>query len=332
MSFIKKNMVIKKAVISIVLPVMITLVIVASLNLYNFKKHSSFSSKAKNKEILTEILSAVEFQDMALGMVEGEIAARFSGISNKIVNEIYPDCKDIEKLDLAKVRVELGMDPENEDIYFIDKSGLVVNTTFENDRNLNIFDFGEKHKKVLMKLFSQNKFTSERFTIEATTKRLRKYCYQPTKDGKYLVEIGIYSKPADETINYMKKRMTEFSSGSNGIISVDFIIACDRPFPLNRDINLDKENLACVLKTVSTRRKQTLNVNDDNKVLNYEFSYFPVKNSRLYKDAVIRIISNRSEDVKLFKYLMYSLVIFGSVFILSMLFFFVLIKRQKKEN
>jgi hypothetical protein len=62
-----------------------------------------------------------------------------------------------------------------------------------------------KNSMYLLEIFKKRRFTSEKFAIEATTKRLKKYTYQPTKDGKYIIELGIYSPQADTLIQFIKK-------------------------------------------------------------------------------------------------------------------------------
>ncbi|MBI5218539.1 MAG: hypothetical protein HY958_06375 [Bacteroidia bacterium] len=329
MATIRKGIVIRKVFLSIFLPVFLTLIVLSALNVYNFRNYSTNSKTSKNKDIFTDIIKAVEFQDLALNMIEGEIENRLKGFSDKLVNDIYPKMYGVDKANLQYIRKAIGMDIKNEDIYFIDTAGIVVNTTFEKDKNLNFFNFGEKHKKMLLSLFKEKKFISERFTIEASTKRLKKYCYQPTKDGKYLVEIGIYSKAADETVSFIIKRLADFSNTDNGIISVDIFITTDKPFSLNKDAVIDNSHLEYIQKVVASKERQILNMEVDDKILNYEYIYVPLKNTNLYKDAVVRIISDRSGDAVIFTYLAYSLIIFGAIFLLCMFIFFVQVMRHK---
>ena len=88
----------------------------------------------------------------------------------------------------------------------------MVNTTFKKDLQLHFFSFGESHKNYLLNILHGHEFVSERFAIESTTKRLKKYSYQPTRDGKYIVEIGTYSKRADEIIEFIKNHLNNISS------------------------------------------------------------------------------------------------------------------------
>ncbi|HBX52469.1 MAG: hypothetical protein A2275_09635 [Bacteroidetes bacterium RIFOXYA12_FULL_35_11] len=329
MATIKKGIVIKKVFISIFFPLLITLIVLAFYNFYKFQDYTSFSNKSKNKDIFTEIVSAVEFQDLALSMIESEAESRLKNYSDRLVNDFYPKLFGLHKANLTYLRKIMGMDEANEDIYIIDTLGVVVNTTFEKDKGINLFQFGEKHKTMLKNMFTGGSFVSERFTIEASTKRLKKYCYQPTKDGKYLIEIGLYSKSADETVNFIKKRLADFSKNNNGIVSVDFFIAADTPFSLSKDVVLDNSHIEYIQKAISTKDRQILNIEVDNKIVNYEYIYVPLKNTYLYKDAVIRIISNRTGDSFIFTNLVYSLVIFGSVFLFSLLIFLIQVARYR---
>lgn len=329
MATIKKGIVIKKAVVYIFFPVIIALVSLSIFNIYNFNKYASFSNKSTNKNIFNEIVSAIQFQDLALNMVEAEFEPRLQSLSDRWVKEIYPAMPSVDKANLQMLRSYVGMDAKNEDVYFIDTAGTVVNTTFEKDKKINLFSFGEKHKQMIKGLFDGKKYVSERFTIEASTKRLKKYCYQPTPDGKYLIELGIYSKTADETVGFIIKRLDEFTNNGSGIVSVDFFIAADEPYSLNKKAVLDNSHIEYLKKVVASKDRQSINIEVDNKMFNYEYIYIPLQNSVLYKDAVIRIISDRSEDAMIFSYMTYSLVAFGAVLILSVLIFFIQVMRYK---
>jgi phosphoserine phosphatase RsbU/P len=134
------------------------------------------------------------------------------------------------------------MNQENQDIYVINREGVVVNTTFSPDLGLNFFEFGKEHREMLEQVWDSGSFISEKFTIENSTKRLKKFTYIPTLDGRYLIELGIYSAQADSIIDFVKSRMNNMSDVQTNIISVDLFIGMDNPLCLNGDATL-KMNL-----------------------------------------------------------------------------------------
>ena len=81
-------------------------------------------------------------QDMALDILEDHFDPRMRELSNELVNRYFMSTRGIDTMELDRVRKDLGLDPEFADMYLINRLGTVVNTTYENDRNLNFFDFG----------------------------------------------------------------------------------------------------------------------------------------------------------------------------------------------
>lgn len=332
MATIHKNAAFKKVFIYILFPVVVCLITLAYINYNNFKKYKTYSNSEKNKKIFKEILNAVEFQDLALRMIEVEIESNLKSINHKLIYEILPMYPDIEKVDLNKVRTILKMDTLNEDIYIINKSGDILNTTFKKDKNLNLFNFGERHKNLIKILFKHNEFISERFAIESSTKRLRKYSYQPTKDKNYLVEFGIYSNAADKTVDFIKRMLTEISRTDSRIKAVDIFISADTPFSLNKETNLDTAHYKFIHKAIKTKSNQIFEEDIDGKTVNYEYVYIPRKNTVLYKDAVIRIISDKSDEAQVYFYLVFSLVVFCAVLTLSVIIFYIKLHRHQENT
>lgn len=331
MATIRKQAAFKKVFLYIIFPLLLCVIVISILNYRNFKQYETFSNSSKNKDVYNEIVNAVEFQDLALSMIEGEIENKLKSYSNRLVNEILPRFGEIEKLDLNKIRVILKMDTVNEDIYIINKTGTIVNTTFKRDMNLNLSDFGEKHKQLILELFNRNEFKSERFTIEATTNRLKKYCYQPTNDGNYLIEIGVYSTPADETVHFITRRLSELSRADSRLRSVDIFISADHPFSLNKDVRLDTAHYKHIQKAIETRDKQKLSDDSSGKNLEYEFIYIPRKNTELYKDAVIRIVSDKSDEAQVYFFMLASLIIFCVVLFLCIVLFYIQLYRHHES-
>ena len=61
---------------------------------------------------------------------------------------------------------------------------------------------------------------SDRFAVEHKTQRPKKYTYQTTRDGKYIIEIGAYSKQVDEIVQAIEDTKNELKSETEGIVDV----------------------------------------------------------------------------------------------------------------
>lgn len=189
-----KSTIYRQLLLYILLPVCFGFILLTTYSIFQTRNFLKKANRQENNRLISEIKHLMEFQDLALTVHEELLDKKMKNFSNIIINQYLRNTKEAATIDLNEVRKKIFMDPELEDIYIIDSTGLIINTTFEQDKLLNFFSFGEHHKQYLKSIFQNGNFVSERFTIEARTKRLRKYTYQPTLDRKYIVELGIYSK------------------------------------------------------------------------------------------------------------------------------------------
>jgi len=297
----KQTTIFRQLIFNVVFPAVIALVVLGVLNYQNTKKILVDSNIEKNRIISDEITSVHELQDMTLEILEDQLNEKMEIISNKLVNEYFRNTKNIETIDLYKIRNELGMNPEFEDIYIINRKGVVVNTTFEMDQGLNLFDFGIEHQNLLLQVFESGEYISERFAIESKTKRLKKFSYQPTNDRKYIVELGIYSPKADEIIQFIKNRINDLEGQHGGILSVDLFIGTDEPFALNSDAELDPEHLETYKQVIEDRDQASFREKQGKQWIDYQYIYLSRKKSDLYKGSVIRMIADYSNERRMLR-------------------------------
>lgn len=308
----KKTSIFKQLILNVIIPVVMALLILATLNYYRTKEILVQGSSDKNYVISDEIKNILEFQDLALGLVESRLDRTLRNYSDRLVNIYFADTKNIETANLKKIQQDLGMDSQLEDIYILNSQGEVVNTTFEKDLHRNFFSFGEQFKTFLLGVLTGNKFVSEKFSIETTTKNLRKYTYQPTDDGKYIIEIGNYSKEANNIIQVIKDRLNNISNKQKSIVSVDLFIGDDNPFSLNNEATINEKDKSILIDIFTRKDSRKFFEDRNNKNLHFDYSYMERKNTELYKGSVIRIISDRSnEDALLKAELLKSIVISG---------------------
>lgn len=310
------------------MPVVIALLMLAVLNYQNTKDTLLEADKTKSFIISDQIIGILEFQDVALGIIEQPLDIQLESYSNKLVNGYFASTKNIESADLNTIRKELGMVPENEDIYIINKNGIIVNTTFEKDRNLNTFNFGEDFKKFLLSVLTNRNFVTESFTLEGTTQKLKKYCYHSTNDGNYIIQLGTYNESANRLVNAIRNRINEISNPTQenqqfNVVHVDLFLSQENPFSLNSDIALSEEERIILMDVFKNKANYQRNELVGEQYLKYEYSFMERKNTDLYKSAVIRIISDETiEKIKLRNELLKSLLIFGAtLFIVIFLIF-----------
>jgi len=322
----RRTTIFKQLILNVMVPPILALFLLGFLNLNHTRNILVDASTERNYIIGDEVIKVLEFQDVALNLVENRLNERMGIISNEICDH-FTNTKGIETTNLEALQAKLRMNPVIEDIYVINQNGIVVNTTFKEDMMLDFFSFGEEHKNMLLGVLKDKVFKNERFAIEAKTKRLKKYSYQPTKDGKYIIELGFYSTEADEIIDFFNNTNLELAQKNKTIESVDLFIGADNPFSLNKNAIVAERHKP--LLTQAFQKKDTVSVDEtiNKQRLNYQFIYMDRKNTDLYKGSVIRIVSNRTSD---HIFLRNELLKFVSIFSITLILVIILIYFKTK--
>ncbi len=325
--YMRKTTIFKQLILNVVIPAVSALLILGAFNYTQTKKNLVESIDTKNRLLAEEIIHVTEFMELSLKIVERELDPIMEEYSNELVHKYFKNTEGIEEADLEKIREELGMDPEMEDIYIINREGVVVNTTFEKDLGLNLFSFGEDHKELLLDIFKEGKFVNERFTVEHNTKRLKKYTYHPTMDGEYIIELGIYSYRTDEIIEFFKNTIKKLSQNQPSIVDVDLFVSKDHPISLTKDMELPQSEIDFMKDRFAKQDSTRIPMKINKKKLYYTYLYIKRANSDLYKGAVVRIITDRTREEILLRN---ELIKFVSIFGLTILIVIILLYRKTK--
>jgi len=314
-------------ILNVVIPAILALLALGVINVQQTWSILEESSENKSRIISQEIRQIHEMQDMAMRILEKQIEPALRAFSRVLVDDVFAVTDNIETADLDAIMKQIGMDPQNQDIYVINREGIVVNTTFEPDLGLNLFEFGEEHREMLEEVWRTDSFLSEKFTIENSTKRLKKFTYIPTNDGKYLIELGVYSAQADSIIDFVKKRMNNMSEKQNNIISVDLFIGRENPLCLNGDASIDSAYMDDYRKVMETRKRITIDDRIGNIPVRRDYIFLDRQNTSLYKESVIRIISDTSNEAAVLKK---ELLKFLLVFSITVLIVVILLYRKTR--
>lgn len=314
----------KQLILNVVIPTLLALLAFAIINFQRTRSILAKQTAEKNQLLSNEITKILKFQDVAFKLIEEELDKRLKSFSNILVDKYFIKTDNLEALNLREIANQIGMDPANEDIYVIRRDGIVVNTTFQQDFGSNLYKYGAKFQNYLLDIFRNKEFVADLFTMEAKTKRPKKYTYQPTKDRKYIIELGAYSKKADEIVQFMEDTKSEIKNESKDIIDVELFLFADEPFSLNKNaktINHQTKILSEVFKnrdttfierntilkdTILNGRKVTMRDTtfmelNPGKWFQYQYIYIERSASNLYKGSVIRIISDFTEQKALFR-------------------------------
>lgn len=216
----------------------------------------------------------------------------------------------MKSLDLDSLSEIVELKSELEDIYIIDKKGIIINTTYAADSNLNTFSkFGDKFRKYVERRFDNRDFDSPKATPESETGRLRKWSYQSTKDGKYIIQLGFLSTKANEIVSRTNDKLNQMALKQHNIKSVDLFVGDKKPVSLNnRSAKIEKEHMEIFQEVLLYKNSilsdpkgaagytdaHTAFRYEDGKRVQYLYSYMPRENTNLYRDSVIRIVSDYS--------------------------------------
>jgi len=295
----KRTTIFKQLILNVVFPAIVALLALGILNLRQTWKILKDAGENNSRIISEEIRQIHELQDMATLILEEGINPQLREYSKELVNTIFENTSGIEQADLVTIRRDLGMDPVNEDIYVINREGVIVNSTFEKDLGFNLLSLGEEHKALLDSIWNAKKFLSDVFTIENNTRRLRKYTYQPTLDGKYIIELGLYSPKADSIIDFVKERINDISKEQKNVVSVQLFFGAENPIALNGTGTLRADHLDVYRRVMKDHMRETIEVKEDGKPYRYDFIFMERQNTSLYKESVIRIIYDISSEHRL---------------------------------
>lgn len=300
-----KTTIFRQLIFNIAIPTLLALLVVAALNFQRTRSILESNAEERNKLLSNEITKILKFQDIAFELIEAELNDRLNRLNHKLVNDYFSNVSNPEKLNLNEIARIEKMDPENEDIYVINRNGIVVNTTFKADYGVNLYDYGETFKAYLSNIFESGEFVVDLFAIEANTKRTKKYSYLATKDKKYIIELGVYSSKADAVINTMESIKDEIKLESKGIIDVELFLSADQPFSMNPDVLQLPDQETILRETFQNKDTTTFVEKADDIWLQYQYIYMDrgasSSNSSLYKGAVIRIISDVTARQLLFR-------------------------------
>jgi len=290
----------RQLIFNVVVPALLALTFMGAFNYWQQKNQLVSFNEEKNLIIAEELVRLMEVADETFEILSENMSMRMENLSRELVVEIFGDTKDIENADLIEIRKQLKMAETSEDIYVINSSGLIVNTTFEKDLGLNLFSLGKEHENHIRGIFEKGVFFDERFAIENKTKKLRKFSYQPTLDGKYIIELGFYSSQAEEFFEFISSNKDDMIISQKNIEDVEmFFITDDIPFSFNKDAVIKEEHRDLFMKAVEEERTVIVDENEDGKWLHYEYAFMKRENTSLYKAAVLKIVSDRTDEKKL---------------------------------
>lgn len=317
----KRKSIYKLLFVKVTLTVLLLNIILTIITIQDTVRIQKQSENDLRVKIRNEIIGISDFQTSALKTFEKSF---YDNQKNALKNLTTKTNIDLRSENLNKQMKSMGLDSIFHDLYVIEDN-IVVNTTYTPDWGLDFSAFGADRINHLNRILKSRAFFAERFQFESSTKRLKSYSYQATKNGEFLIEIGSYSEVADKIMEMFINRLKQITAENENIVSVNYWFGnTDYQFPLideplNRYI---PDSLIINSFVEKTDKKADFNIKDQK--LNAEFMYIEQDSSTRLPDFALSIITDITDKndqvIRIVKRqalfaLSFLILIIGSIFI-----------------
>jgi translation elongation factor EF-1beta len=214
-------------------------------------------------EILDSLSHSVE-------RIDWELSDKMKSRSSQIVKVHF---KDIVEQDLTEIKKSLGMDLIYDDINIISKNGVIVNSTFNKDIGINLYEISNDYKEKIENSFLNSEFHSEPLFWESSTRKLRKFSYQTTTDKSEIVELSVYPRKGDSVLQSLKDKIELISINDKEIDAVEVFFKTSDISSLNQYSTIDDEHTQLLLDVFDNNGFKTIVKEYGDNELIYYFRY-----------------------------------------------------------
>ncbi len=213
--------------VRIIIVVVLINVGMASLQIYETVKLQKTNEEITRAKIQSEITGLLDTWKVILESMDQGFGQILENTSEKIVN--LQERSDLGNINLHEQLELLGLDTSNMEIRIIE-DGTIINSIYKQEMGLNIYELDINHKKRLLEVLENGNFFKEWLfsyrIVNGNSYQPRFQCisYQPTKDKKYIVELGSYSETADELITMFSDRITRIKRDNDDVLFVNLHI------------------------------------------------------------------------------------------------------------
>lgn len=222
----------RRSVFTLLLVRIIIVVLLINFGIASIQINETIKLQRRNAEltrakIQSEISGLLDTWKAILESMDQVFGLLLENTSEKIVN--LHEKSDLGNINLHEQLELLGLDTSCFEIKIIE-DGTIINTTRRSDLGLNAYELDFEYKRRLLEILENGNFFKEwliTYTIsEGLSHQPRFMCssYQPTKDKKYIVELGACSETADELITMFSDRMTRIKRDNDDVLFVNLHI------------------------------------------------------------------------------------------------------------
>jgi PAS domain S-box-containing protein len=174
----------------LIVVIILIISVVAGITAIDYvSEQTTFERNSGIIQVQTEedISEALHLVDAGFKLYDNTLNRQMKENFNIFLEEYNRSGRDPEKMDLEKVKQELG---DNIDLYIINESGVIQYSTYQPEIGLDFrnepyfFDY-------LNRIRQSEGFFPDRVVRETATGKLRKFAYMPTPDHRYVLELGL---------------------------------------------------------------------------------------------------------------------------------------------
>jgi len=299
MKFYFKTFSIRKQLLVFILPVVILVVVINALISYEKSSKNLFKRELVKKENIKEgVIQFADNHDLSLQLIEVETKHRLIELFKKVN---LKSSHNLETINLDSLQRELEMDPNFEDIYIINKKGIVINTTQPKDLNLDFFNFGDSYKEFLLDVWKNKVIAIERIAIESSTLKSKKYGYFPINDN-YILEFGISIKNIEKITENFSAKLKGLENRYNNVETINLFGATE-VLRSKIDGKPIENNLKEVAINCYTEKEDTVIINQIKNLSTYtDLIYLDMRDAKYFKGYVLKIVTNNKLSIALIKY------------------------------
>lgn len=186
--------------ITMIIFVVIIAIILASFNFFEYKKQVENNETLQLTQIEDRVENALTTLNKAYILLNEDTTEEMKEKS-RILVERYEQGDQFENWDFDELSKELEMD-----LYIIDEENKVIHSNVVTDIGLDFTVCCQKLIPFLTSVRQEGLFTTPGIDIEQATNLIKKFSYEGTKDGKFIIELG-YAVHNDEvfgTFNFLQ--------------------------------------------------------------------------------------------------------------------------------
>lgn len=288
--------ILQQQLLNIIAPMLLFVLVFLGYNYYSGKEKLRELKQEQIKHLTLEIKNLVDLYDQGMVLHEASFNKRMGQMSKLIIEEEVKGI-DLSTANLYKLSVKLGLDTVTESIYIIDTNAVICNTTFKNDLGLNFRKIAPDFAKFFDKIREEGKFSADRFGLEMSTKKIKKYSFIPSTTKRFVIELGFYSDKADGLQSLMLKKV-QLSAASYSSLRGTKIDAVIKNIP---SLVFEKRFDAIINKVIQEKKDQVLMEEKDGLKVSNHFVCIEIANTGLYDSYVLQVVTDNQQERELLK-------------------------------